>query len=283
MNRRRLSALVLVLIGALVVLAGILIYAFVLRPPEEASAPIVATPLILASTPTPAPSTPTAVVAVDPTGSSPTSAPAAVATAAPTPTPATVATAAPTSTPTPASGGLIVFTIVPAESEARFLIDEVLLGRPNTVVGVTNQVAGELAVDPANPAAAQVGPVIVNARTLVTDNNFRNNAIKNRILLTNTYEYITFTPTAIRGLPTTVTIGQPFAFEIEGDLSITDATRTVVFAVTVTPVSSERIEGLARTTVLWRDFGLFIPDSPSVDTVADEVTLELEFVAVPKS
>ncbi|MCX7853276.1 MAG: YceI family protein [Caldilineales bacterium] len=267
--KRRLLTIALVLIAALFVLTGILVYAFVLRPPEEASAPIVATPVIIASTP--APPTPTAMAA------NPTDSPL------PTPTAVAMATAEPTATPTPASGGLIVFTIVPAESEARFLIDEVLRGQPKTVVGVTNQVAGELAVDPAHPTGAVVGPIVVNARTLVTDNNFRNNAIKNRILLTNTYEFVTFEPTAIRGLPTTVTIGQPFEFEIEGHLTITDETRTVVFAVTVTPVSAERIEGLARTTILWRDFGLFIPDSPSVDTVADEVTLELEFVAVPKS
>jgi hypothetical protein len=48
---------------------------------------------------------------------------------------------------------------------------------------------------------------------------------------------------------------------------------------TVTPVSESRIEGLATTTFPYRDFGLAIPDAPSVDTVADDVTLELEFVA----
>ncbi len=280
MNLRNLIRITLVGMATLVVVAGFLVYALVLRPPEEASAPIVATPLIIAADPTSEPSPPP--TAADPT-SEPSPSPTAVAGATPFADEPTSRPEEATPTPTPASGGPIVFTILSAESEARFLIDEVLRGRPNTVVGVTDQVAGELAVDPANPAAARVGPVIVNARTLVTDNNFRNNAIKNRILLTNTYEYITFTPTAIRGLPTTVTLGQPFDFEIEGDLTITDETRTVVFTVTVTPVSTERIEGLARTTVLWRDFGLFIPDSPSVDTVADEVTLELEFVAVPKS
>lgn len=280
MNLRNLIRIILVGIATLVVVAGFLVYALVLRPPEEASAPIVATPLIIAADPASEPSPPPTAASPTP---EPSPSPTAVADATPFADEPTSRPVESTPTPTPASSGPIVFTILSAESEARFLIDEVLRGRPNTVVGVTDQVAGELAVDPANPAAAQVGPVIVNARTLVTDNNFRNNAIKNRILLTNTYEYITFTPTAIRGLPTTVTLGQPFDFEIEGDLTITDETRTVVFAVTVTPVSTERIEGLARTTVLWRDFGLFIPDSPSVDTVADEVTLELEFVAVPKS
>lgn len=33
------------------------------------------------------------------------------------------------------------------------------------------------------------------------------------------------------------------------------------------------------TTVLYQDFGLFIPDAQAVDTVEDQVILELRFVA----
>jgi len=48
----------------------------------------------------------------------------------------------------------------------------------------------------------------------------------------------------------------------------------------VTPVSETRIEGLATITFPYRDFAVRIPQVPSVDLVADDVTLELEFVAV---
>ena len=93
-----------------------------------------------------------------------------------------------------------IFKIVPAGSETRFLIDEVLRGDPITVVGSTDQVAGQLAVDPGDLSSAQVGVIQVNARTLTTDNQFRNRAIKNRILRTDQHEFVTFTPTEVVGL-----------------------------------------------------------------------------------
>lgn len=276
----------IVAIGAVIAIVLIGVVAVVaFRPPEEASGEIEAIPLDTGtqadSAPTPEPATPpTAEPTVEPaaTEPEPTS-----ATAAPTETPIP-AEPTPTAAPTTvAASQPIVFEIAQDESEARFLIDEVLRGDPITVVGATNQVAGQIAIDPNDPTAAQVGVIQVNARTLETDNDFRNRAIKNVILQTNTYEFVTFTPTELIGLPETGAIGETYDFQIAGDLTIRDVTRQVTFTVTVTPVSEERIEGLASTTVLYRDFGLAIPDAPSVDTVADEVRLELEFVAVPVS
>jgi polyisoprenoid-binding protein YceI len=187
--------------------------------------------------------------------------------------------APPTEAPAVASEP-ILFEIVQAESEARFIIDEVLRGAPKRVVGVTDQVAGQISVDPADPTSAQVGQILVNARTLVTDNDFRNRAVKNRILQTDTYEFVTFQPTQLVGLPESAAIGEPFTFQITGDLTVRDTTKTVTFDVTVTPVDETRLEGLATLTFPYRDFGLVIPDAPAVDTVADDVTLELQFVAL---
>jgi len=256
----RQATLIIALIAALAV-AGLLFYVF--RPPEAASGPLEAVPLALPTT------APVATAA-------PTASPEQNVTAAPAPT---TDTAQPTTIATAEPPALQLFEIDQSRSEARFLIDEVLRGQPITVVGVTNQVAGQIALNPALPSAAQVGVIQINARTLTTDNELRNRAIKNAILRTNQFELITFTPRVISGLPETVTIGTPFEFTIEGDLTITDVTRPVTFTVTVTPVSQTEISGVARTTVLYRDFNLIIPDSPSVDTVADEVRLELEFVA----
>jgi polyisoprenoid-binding protein YceI len=242
----------------------------VFRPPEAASGPISAIPL--------------ATSAAEPTQAA-TSAPTEAATSVPTMVATEAATQAATSAPTavateaaPVAANQI-FEIVPGESEARFLIDEVLRGADVTVVGTTDQVAGQIGLDPNAPQSAQVGVIQVNARDLATDSEFRDRAIKNAILLTNEHEFVTFTPTAIEGLPETVTVGQPFSFQINGDLSIAGSTQAVVFEVTVTPMSDTEISGTAVTTVLYRDFGLNIPDSPAVDTVADEVRIELDFIA----
>src|SRR5262245_56870377 len=54
------------------------------------------------------------------------------------------------------------FVIQPDTSQARFVIDEVLRGVSNTVVGSTSQVAGQIAADPTQPSGAQVGTIQID-------------------------------------------------------------------------------------------------------------------------
>ncbi|MCB0203723.1 MAG: YceI family protein, partial [Anaerolineae bacterium] len=198
---------------------------------------------------------------------------------------ATVAEVQPTETPaeatTETASGPMIFEIVPAESQARFAINEVLRGSPKTVIGATDQVSGQLAVDPSDPAATQVGVIQVNARTLATDSNMRDRALKNWILQTNDYEFVTFEPSEVLSMPASVAVGESFSFQLAGNLTVRDTTVPVTFDVTVTPVSETRLEGMATLTIPYQDLNVSIPDSPSVDTVSDDLTLELEFVAIP--
>lgn len=267
---------VLLFAVAAVLAVAVIIGIVVLRPPEQASAPIEAIPLAVATSAATAAPVPTNAPATEVATSAPieraTSAPAEAATSAP---------AAKTATAAPAETSSLLFEIVPAESQTRFKIDEVLRGADVEVVGVTDQVAGQISIDPTNPSKSQVGVIQINARTLVTDNDFRNRAIKNVILRTNEFEFVTFTPTEISGLPKTGAVGQSYTFQMTGDLTVADVTKPVTFDVTLTPISETRIEGKANAAILHRDFNLSIPDSPAVDTVADEVRLELDFVAVP--
>jgi polyisoprenoid-binding protein YceI len=174
-----------------------------------------------------------------------------------------------------------LFEIISEESEVRFVIDEVLNGSPTTVVGVTDQVAGQLAIDTENVENTQIGVIQINARTLATDSDMRNRAISNRILYTDEYEYITFTPTAITGLPEEVNVGDALTFQVTGDLTIRDVTQPVTFEMQVTAVADNRLEGTAITTISYADFGISIPNVPSVTDVSDTVALELEFAAIP--
>jgi polyisoprenoid-binding protein YceI len=282
---------------ALLVAIGLGALAFtVLRTPEQASAPIEAIPLSTSAPDEAAVATiaPTTMAELAPTDAptieavidsavateavveaTVTTAPAVTETAA---SPETTATAEDVAAP---AASPILAQIVQGESEARFIIDEVLNNAPKTVIGATDQVAGEISVDPANPENTKVGVIQVNARTLVTDSDFRNRAIKNAILETDTYEFITFTPAAITGLPESGAVGQSYTFQIAGDLTIRDVTRQATFDVTANPVSDARLEGTATTTILYKDFGITIPSVPSVASVEDDVRLELDFVAVP--
>lgn len=179
-----------------------------------------------------------------------------------------------------AAGELTIFTISQESSQARFELDEDLAGARITVVGTTDQVAGEIGVDFTNPANSQLGVIQVNARTFVTDNDFRNRAIQNRILNTDTYEFITFTPAGISGLPESVAVGDTINFSVAGDLTVRDVTSTATFDVELTIVSETEISGSAGTTIMRETYELQIPSVPNVANVEEEIELYIDFTAL---
>jgi polyisoprenoid-binding protein YceI len=177
------------------------------------------------------------------------------------------------------------FTIVPEESRVLFLLDEDLMGRRNTVIGETNQVTGNILVNFEQPSASMVGPIEINLRTLTTDNEFRNRALRTQILETNLdeFEFTTFRPTAISGMPDSVQVGDTFRFTLVGDLPLRTVTQSLEWEVEVTIVSESRITGRARTTITREQYGLTIPTVQTVANVEEEVDLAIEFVAVAES
>ena len=109
----------------------------------------------------------------------------------------------------------------------------------------------------------------------------RNGAIQRFILQSaqSKYQFITFEPTAIDGLKAPVTAGTVIPVKITGNLKIKDAVKPVTFDGTVTLKSDAQIEGDLKATVTRADFGLTIPNVPSVADVTDAVQLELIFTA----
>jgi polyisoprenoid-binding protein YceI len=193
--------------------------------------------------------------------------------------PATVPTTASSAGDTAA--GPITFRFVSGGAEARFLIDEVLMGQNKTVVGVTSQVEGELTVDPANPSAVQVGTIRIDASDFTTDDRRRTNRVRNDILKSSqeAFRYITFTPTSLTGLPATAAPGDRFTFQVTGDLKILETTLPVTFDMSVTVVDDATLQGSGRAMIRYADFGIRIPQVPMVASVSDDVKLEIDFTA----
>ncbi|KAA3664500.1 MAG: YceI family protein [Chloroflexi bacterium] len=175
----------------------------------------------------------------------------------------------------------VTFEIAQAESEARYSLGELLRGQPKTVVGSTNQVAGQLIVNLNELASTEVGLIRINTWTLLTDNNLRNNAIRSRILFTDEFEFITFNPTEISGLPDRAAVGEPVTFEMTGELTIKDVTQVETFVVTAVAPTPSRLEGSATATILRDTYQLVVPNVSSVANVDEEVVLEIDFVALP--
>lgn len=182
---------------------------------------------------------------------------------------------------TPASEPL-EFSIIAEESLASFTLEEDLRGVRTTVIGATNEVGGRVTVDLANPSASTIGTILVNARTLETDNSFRNRALRSQILKSarDEFEFIVFEPRELGGFSAdSVAIGETLRFDVTGDLTVAGETRSVTFAAEVKLESENQISGSATVNLLYADFGMTIPDVPSVANVTDDVDLRLDFVA----
>ena len=179
------------------------------------------------------------------------------------------------------AGGRVLYRIDPAASEVSFTLQEDLRGVRTTVVGTTNEVAGDVIIDMETPSSSTVGIIRVNARTLETDNSFRNRALRSEILQSaqDQYEFIEFTPISISGLPENAMIGETYEFEVTGDLPIISVTNEVTFTATITLESEDQISGTATTTIIYDDWGISIPSVPSVANVTEDATLTINFVA----
>ena len=175
------------------------------------------------------------------------------------------------------------FVIDQGQSIATFELDELLSGSPTHVTGTTDQVVGQVRVDPADLSTAEFSDVIVNARTFTTGRDQRDRAIRGPIILdsgSDANELITFTPTSVDGLSGPIDIGDTVEFTVTGDLTIKGTTQSVPFDVSVTYVDEVTIEGSATTEVTRDMFEIGIPSVPSVADVTNEVMLTFDFVAI---
>lgn len=180
------------------------------------------------------------------------------------------------------TSNLTVFRIDPEQSQVTFRIEEDLFGTRTTVIGTTDQIAGDIAIDFENIANTQLGTIRVNVRTLVTDEQFRNRSIRGQILLSaqDEFEFAEFVPTELIGLPQQAEIGETVEFTINGDLTLKGITQNVSFDSSVTLVSETEIEGTALAIVMREQFELTIPEAPGVANVAEEVELQIDFIAL---
>lgn len=173
------------------------------------------------------------------------------------------------------------YKIVADSSKASFSIYEKLRGEPKTVIGTTNFISGYFEADPANLGEASISAIRINARTFVTDSTQRDNTTRRMILKTeeDTNEFIVFTPNLIEGLPATAKLDQEFTYRILGDLMISGVTKEATFEGSGKFTSDSEFVGMASTTVMRSDFNLVVPSFPFLADVADNVGLQIEFVA----
>lgn len=179
------------------------------------------------------------------------------------------------------SGNIKTYSIVSSESKAQYSINEVLKGVPTLVVGTSSQITGDITVDTSKPAKISIGEIKLDAESLKTDIDVRDQNIIKLFLKSNLPEnkYIVFKASDISGVPEELQSGQAFPVKIMGDLSISGTTKSIVFEGMVTWNESGSLEGTVSADLNYANFGLTLPDFPFFTDVDEIAKLKIDLSA----
>lgn len=182
----------------------------------------------------------------------------------------------------PAGGGAAAsvsgrYVIVAEQSSASYIAREKFVNRelPNSAVGTTSDIKGELVLE---GTAVKPSKVTVDLRTLKSDSERRDNAIKRRWLESEKYPYAEFSITGFEGTAPAFSGGQPAQFKLGGRMKVRDAERPVTFDVTGT-VSGDTLVWTAKAKFKMSDFGVQPPDIANMLKVEDEMQVEVKITA----
>jgi len=182
-----------------------------------------------------------------------------------------------------ASSVLPVYKIVAGESTLTYEVGEVFISQDNrfaTAIGVTSEISGTISLDAANPQDVTIGTITADISLFKSDSNKRDNAIQSRFLESAKFPRVTFSPTAIIGLPESYQPGETIHIQIVGDTTIRETTLPLTFEVSAI-LDGDTLSGQASAIFLMSDFGFGPISIGGILNTEDEVKINLNFIAQP--
>src|SRR5919197_5968955 len=149
---------------------------------------------------------------------------------------------------------------------------------PSEAVGSTRSVSGEIFLTADGGINGAASRVVVDLRTLKSDDSDRDDYIQTNTLETAKYPTAEFAPAGAPGLPVPLPSDGSGAFQLVGPLTVHGVTRTVTWDATATFNETE-VSGSASTRVRMTDFGMTPPQVWPVLSIQDELTLEIDLRA----
>ena len=138
------------------------------------------------------------------------------------------------------------WTLAPEGNEARYRVREQLatLSLPSDAVGVTASMTGTIVIDPDGKVVSEESKFVVDLRTLKSDKSRRDGYVQRNTLQTSQYPTALFVPTEVIGLPSPLPTSGQATFQLVGDLTVRDVTRSTTWDVTVN-VNGQELIGTA--------------------------------------
>lgn len=182
--------------------------------------------------------------------------------------------AVPAVVPEPAPPAVIRLDL--GTGEARYRAREVLVGvgLPSEAVGSTRDVTGAIVVDSSGAVLAG-SRIVVNLRSLRSNERNRDQFIQQSTLQTNVFPTAEFVPRELRGLSSPIPLSGQVRFQLVGDLTVHGVSRPSVWEANVS-INGQDLSGTATTQVRITEFQMQIPRAGPVLSVEDGVTIEVD-------
>jgi polyisoprenoid-binding protein YceI len=165
-------------------------------------------------------------------------------------------------------------------TKARYKVREQLAGVnfPSDAVGTTESVTGTVVINPDGSIDAAHSKLIVDLKTIKSDQQMRDGYVQNRTLETEKFPTLEFVPRRAVGLPSPLPAGMQAqaGFQLIGDMTLHGVTNEVTWNVVAT-FGNDLVAGRATTTLLFPTFGMTKPSLARLLSVDDNIELEIEF------
>ena len=179
---------------------------------------------------------------------------------------------------TPASGET-VYRIDPTKSSLTYQLHEQFAGKKtSSATGVTNGIAGDVAINAKDLAESHLGPVVANVFQFHSDNNLRDARLRQDYLESNKYPLATFKVTKISGLTGTLTDGKAYPLTLTGTATVKGKRQPVTFKATA-KLADGTLTATATTKTKLSSFGVGPIRIAGMLSTSDDVTLTLKLTA----
>jgi len=178
------------------------------------------------------------------------------------------------------ASGFSAYTIASTQSSASYAVQEQFLNQdlPNTAKGTTKDITGGFVLKLPDTPTMEAMKITADLRTLTSDENRRDERIRENWLESNKYPYAVFTVKDPQTLPADYANGKEVSFELAGELTVHSVTRPETFKVTG-KLDNDTVTGKATASVLMANYGIDPPNIAGFLTVKDGVTLTFNFIA----
>lgn len=176
--------------------------------------------------------------------------------------------------------GETVYRIDPTHSSLTYEIDETFIGRPSsTAEGVSNGIAGDIAVNAKDLAKTRLGTVVVNVEQLHSDNNLRDARLRQDYLQSHRFPLAKLKVDKIEGLDGALVAGKAHPFTMTGTVTLKDTEVEATFKGTAT-VSDGRLTATATTVAKLSSFDAGPISIAGLVRTADDAKLTLKVAAL---